>query len=216
MAINIKSTHEIHQEGIKCVIYGESGVGKTVLCSTAPKPLIISAESGLLSLSSKHIDYIEIRSIRDIGDAYSFAAKSDYSTICLDSLSEIAEVCLTAFKKDVADGRQAYMKLSEHFGALIRNFRDLRDKDVVFIAKQKRITDEESGSSHFEPYLPGQVLPFNLPYLVDEVFCMRMSRKGERYLQTSADRRYVAKDRSGKLSSEEKPNLTELFQIIRN
>jgi hypothetical protein len=63
--------------------------------------------------------------------------------------------------------------------------------------------------------MPGKVLPFNLPYLVDEVFCMRLNRDGSRYLQTVGDRKYVAKDRSGKLSPQEDPNITSIFNKIR-
>ena len=59
MKVNIKSTKDIALDhGIKCVVYGFSGVGKTVLCSTAPKPIVLSAESGLLSLSKVDIPYI--------------------------------------------------------------------------------------------------------------------------------------------------------------
>lgn len=38
-----------------CLIYGESGIGKTVLCATCKKPLVISAENGLLSLRAKNL-----------------------------------------------------------------------------------------------------------------------------------------------------------------
>ena len=216
MKIKIQSTKDVHINGIKCVIYGASGVGKTVLCATAPKPIIISAEKGLLSLADHDIPFIEVSSIQEIGAAFDLIKKSDeYETICLDSLSELAEVVLEDFKKEVADGRQAYMKLSSSFGALIRNFRDLADKNVLFIAKQKRIEDEESGAVTFEPYLPGKVLPFNLPYFVDEVFAYQIDRKGNRYLQTQGDRKFPCKDRSGKLDKQELPNVTDIFNKIK-
>ena len=35
--------------GVKMLVYGESGMGKTMLTATLPRPLLISAESGLLS-----------------------------------------------------------------------------------------------------------------------------------------------------------------------
>jgi len=218
MKINIKSTKDIALDhGIKTVLYGFSGVGKTVMCSTAPKPIILSAEGGLLSLHGKDIPFFEVSSIKDIGAAFEYIKKSDdYDTICLDSLSEIAEVVLGEFKKEVADGRQAYMKLSESFGALIRNFRDLPNKNVVFVAKAKSVEDDESGVTRIEPYLPGKVLPFNLPYLVDEVLYFDVDRKGNRLIQTVANRKYVAKDRSGKLDPKEAPDFTAIFDKIRS
>lgn len=217
MAIKIQSSKDFHVNGIKCVVYGSSGVGKTVLCSTAPRPIIISAEQGLLSLASLDIPYVEVNSIKDIGDAFDMLkSHADYDTICIDSLSEIAEVVLADFKKTVADGRQAYMKIAEALGALIKNFRDLKGKNVVFVAKAKRVEDEETGSNVYEPFMPGKVLPFQLPYLVDEVFYYEMDRKGERKLCTKASRKFTAKDRSGKLDEFEAPDLNVIFNKIAN
>lgn len=227
MKININHTSDIHTSGIKCVVYGESGVGKTVLCSTAPAPFIISAEQGLLSLAGKNIPYVEATNIKQIGDIYSWLVNSEesdiYETICIDSLSELTSVCLLEIKNKMIsesdtgkiDARQSYGKLAESIGTMIRKFRDIQNKNVVFVAKQKRIEDDESGTSTFQPFLPGKVLPFDLPYLVDEVFCMRVSRKGARYIQTSAERKYPAKDRSGKLDAEEQPDLTSIFNKIK-
>lgn len=215
MAIKIQSSRDCHVDGIKAVIYGASGVGKTVLCSTAPKPVIISAERGLLSLSSMDIPFVEVRTAQDIQDAFDFLKEhSDYDSICVDSLSEISEAVLAEMKKGVADGRQAYMKLAEAMGNLIKNFRDIKGKNVVFIAKSKRIEDEETGTSQFEPYIPGKILPFQLPYLVDEVLYYELDRKGNRQLCTKASRKYIAKDRSGKLDEFESPDLTQIFNKI--
>ncbi len=219
MTINIKSTKDYKLHGIKAVIYGAAGVGKTVLCSTAPNPIIISAEQGLLSLADLDVPYIEVSSVEEIGEAYKFLKNDrDFITINFDSLSEIAEVVLDEFKKDVNDPRQAYMHLATKFNAVIRNFRDLKDKNVIFTAKQKRIEDEYTGKIQLEPYLPGKVLPLNLPYLVDEVLHMDIgkSKEGEyRYLQCKAKLGVLAKDRSGKLNDKEPADLSKLFNKIR-
>lgn len=218
MKVNIQSTKDIATDhGIKAVIYGFSGVGKTVLCSTAPKPIILSAEGGLLSLHGKDIPFIEVKTIKDIGNAFEYLKNNDeYETICLDSISEISETVLTEFKKEAKDGRQAFMHLATAVTALIRNFRDLPNKNVVFIAKAKKVVDEESGTSSIEPYAPGQVIKFNIPYLVDELLYFDIDRKGNRQLATKANRKYSAKDRSGTLDEFEKPNLSDLFNKIRN
>jgi len=216
MKVNIQSTKDItNNYGIKAVIYGFAGVGKTVLCSTAPKPIILSAERGLLSLQGVDVPYIEVKTMADIGAAYEYLKNNkDYETICLDSISEIAESVLNELKKDQKDGRQAFMHLATAVTALMRNFRDLPDKNIVFIAKAKKFVDEESGVSYIEPYAPGQVIKFNIPYLVDQVMYMDVGRKGERMLQTQANRKFVAKDRSGQLDALEPPNLTEIFNKI--
>lgn len=219
MPVNIKSTKDVAVDGIKLVIYGGSGVGKTSLAKGLPRTIILSAEHGLLSLQDYDIPYIEVNTLKDVDDAYKFLKNNDdYDNIILDSVSEIAESVLTKHKSDpdIKDGRQVYMKLADSMGAMIRNFRDLKGKNVVLIAKMKRIEDESTGIVTFTPWLPGQVLPHGLPYLVDEVFAMHIDRKGERYLQTSADRKYPCKDRSGRLDAKEQPNLAEIFEKIKS
>ena len=55
MAINLKSTATIASSGVKVLVYGQAGSGKTTLIRTAPAPLILSAEAGLLSLAGTDI-----------------------------------------------------------------------------------------------------------------------------------------------------------------
>jgi len=222
MAIKIKSTKDFKSNGVKVLVYGASGVGKTRLCATAPRPIILSAEEGLLSLAEEDVDYIKIKNVKDLDEAYNFVKKSEeYDTICLDSVSEIAELLLEELKPDFNDKRQAYGKMADAIQPMIRRFRDIQGKNVVFISKMDVKVDEESGSTSYEPLLPGRVIPLHLPYMFDEVFCMRMTpyKKGKEsvsYLQTARDRQYTAKDRSGKLDMNEKCNLTDLFNKIKN
>ena len=223
MAINVKSTKDVHTNGIKCVLYGASGTGKTVMGATAPNPIFISAEKGLLSLADKDIPYIEVKTLQSMNEAYQHCAKSEYDTIVIDSLSEETQACLDEFKRKMIaesasgkiDARQAYGKIAESIGNLIRNFRDIDGKNVIFIAKEKRIDDEETGTYYFEAYMPGKVLPFDLPYLVDEVFALQIDRKGNRFVQTQPDRKRICKDRSNKLDTQEVPDFIHIFNKIK-
>lgn len=216
MAIKIQNTRNIESYGVKCVVYGGPGVGKTRLCATAPKPVIISAEQGLLSLRELDVDFIEINTLQDLDDAYRALVKSDYETICLDSLSEIAEVLVMEFKKQTKDGRQAYMLLADAMMPMLKRFRDIKNKNTVFTSKLIRLQDEESGSITEELLIPGKVLGYQVPYIVDELFCMQTDRKGIPFLQTSPDRTRFAKDRSGALDAKEEPNMTAIFKKIGN
>ena len=223
MAIKILSTKDVHTNGIKLVLYGASGTGKTVMGSTAPNPIFISAEKGLLSLAGKDIPYIEVKSLASLDEAYRYVVKSEYDSIIIDSLSEVTQTVLDQTKKTMIgesstgkiDARQAYGKIAESIGNMIRNFRDIDGKNVVFIAKERKMENDD-GSITFEAYLPGQVLPFDLPYLVDEVLCLQISKKGERYLQTQPDRKRICKDRSDKLDEFEHPDLTAIFNKIKD
>ena len=219
MPIKITTTQR-HSDAVKILVYGESGFGKTVLCGTAPNPIIISAESGLLSLRAQNLPVIEVSSVTDLDEAYTYCSTSEYSTICLDSVSEIAEVCLSELKKKYKDGRKAYGDMFDMVAERIRKFRDLPGKHVYFTAKQVRSEDADTGITRYGPSMPGKTLTNNVEYFFDEVLCLRIGETegGEkyRYLQTQPDIQYKAKDRSGALDDMEPPNLTKIFNKILN
>lgn len=221
MAIKVKSTKDVTVEGANIVIYGESGVGKTTLVSHLDNAIILSAEQGLLSLSKFDIPYIEIANADDVNDAYEHVRKEGYEHIVFDSLTEIAEVVLFQIQKDLEskgkgkDKRQSYGELAEAFGVLIRKFRDIRGKNTIFFAKMKHFYDDEGVVVSYAPMMPGRVLPHGLPYLVDEVFCYQMDKKGRRSFRTASHRKWPAKDRSGNLDAEElDPNLNDIIKRI--
>ena len=51
------------ENGIKCLVYGRSGIGKTHLCATAPTPIIVGAEGGELSLREQDVPLIQIKTL---------------------------------------------------------------------------------------------------------------------------------------------------------
>ena len=223
MAIQLKSTKTVASENIKVLVYGQAGAGKTSLCATINEPaVIISAEGGLLSLKNVDIPVIEVSTILDVRDAYSFILESqeakDFRWVCLDSISEIAEVVLANEKKHTKDPRQAYGALAETMTELIRGFRDL-PRNVYFSAKCERTKDDITGSMLYAPSMPGAKLGQAIPYFFDEVFALRVERDGEgkpmRVLQTNSDFQYQAKDRSGCLEPYEDPDLGAISAKIK-
>ena len=126
MSIILKSTGELGNQGLKVLVYGQAGCGKTTLSKTLPKPVVLSAEGGLLSLKDDNIPYIEIKSMTDLHDAYAWLQDSDeFESVVLDSISEIAEVVLAHEKKINKDGRAAYGEMDVQLSEIIRAFRDL-------------------------------------------------------------------------------------------
>ena len=223
MAVKITSTREAAvMHGIKALVYGKAGYGKTYLARTAPSPIILSAESGLLSLRDIDLPVQVISSVEDLSDAYSWLSESaeakDYYTIYLDSVSEIGEVVLANAKMQVKDPRQAYGELIEKMMLLLKAFRDISGKHVVMTAKQGVITDSVSGALSFGPSMPGSRLGTELPYLFDEVFQIRIGKnqdgKQYRFLRTHPDMQNEAKDRSGALDEAEPPDLNHIFNKI--
>ena len=216
MAIVIKNTKDVKTTGVKIAVYGGAGIGKTRLCNTAPKPLIVSAESGLLSLRNESADYVEIKTMRDLDEVYKYAKSADctHETICLDSASEIAETVFEEFAKNEKDNRQAYLKMGDAMIHAIRNFRDLPNRHVVFNFKMKMVEDESTDTILYVPMAPGKMIGHQVPYMFDELFCMQIKKDGTRFLQTAADRQRFCKDRSGSLEKEEPANLTSIIDKI--
>ena len=66
MAINLKTTGGLSANGVKLLVYGQAGAGKTTLIKTLPKPIVLSAEGGLLSIQDADLPYIEIGSMDDL------------------------------------------------------------------------------------------------------------------------------------------------------
>jgi hypothetical protein len=209
--------------GVKLLVYSPSGVGKTTLCSTAPTPIILSAEAGLLSLRKFKLPVIEIKTIVDLQEAFAWCQSSKeashFQTICLDSLTEIGEVVLANAKQLVKDPRQAYGELIEKMTMVIRAFRDLPNRNVYMSAQQEPMKDELTGVIQYGPSMPGAKLGPKLPYFFDEVFRLSIGKMTDgtlfRYLQTQPDIQYVAKDRSGSLAAMEQPDLTVVFNKIQ-
>lgn len=213
--LNIQNTRDVKtNNGIKCMVYGLAGTGKTRLCATAPNPIILSAEQGLLSLSGQDVPYVQIKTLQDLINAR-LALMNDrrFWTICLDSASEIAEVVLRDRIATNKDPRKAYGEMAQEVLNEVRNFRDFPQRHVLFIMKQGRIKDEQTGGILNGPLMPGNQLDQHMPYMFDEVFQL-VSMNGNSGLRTRRDNLNEAKDRSGKLDEWEPPNLSHVFAKI--
>ena len=221
MAISLKSTKDVHTNGVKLLVYGQAGAGKTSLIPTLPNPIVLSAEGGLLSIRDANIPYIEVSSMSDIQEAYEWLTKSEdakkFDSVALDSISEIGEVVLNYERKQTKDPRQAYGAMAEQVSDLIRAFRDLSGKNVYFSAKLDKSQDE-MGRMLYAPSMPGNKTGQSLPFFFDEVLALRIEKDADgniqRALMCESDGLWVAKDRSGKLSAWEAPDLGAIITKI--
>ena len=224
MAVTLTTTKQAAAlNGLKVMVYAGSGAGKTRLCATTGgNPIIVSAEAGLLSLRDHEIPVIEVSSIGDVHEAYEYLANDPegqkFDWVCIDSVSEIAEVVLSTEKAQTKDPRKAYGELADQMAQLMRAFRDLPGRNVYMSAKMSRIKDDLSGAVLCGPSAPGQQLANAMPFWFDEVFCLRVESDENgnptRWLQTGSDAKYTAKDRSGVLEMFEPADLSHIVQKI--
>lgn len=221
MAISLKNTNAMSSNGVKLLVYGQAGAGKTSLIPTLPNPVILSAEGGLLSIQEANLPYIEIASMADLTEAYTWLTESDegksFDSIAIDSISEIAEVVLNFERKNTKDPRQAYGAMQEQMSDLIRSFRDIAGKHVYMSAKLEKSQDE-MGRILYAPSMPGNKTGQQLPYFFDEVLALRVEKDAEgntqRALMCDSDGLWSAKDRSGKLEAWEAPDLGAIITKI--
>jgi phage nucleotide-binding protein len=221
MAIQLKRTKEATAQAVKLLVYGQAGAGKTSLIPTLPKPVILSAEGGLLSIADTNLPFIEITSMQELQEAYkwltSSAEAAEFESVALDSISEIAEVVLNAEKKINKDPRAAYGAMQEQMADVIRAFRDLPGKHVYMSAKLEK-TQDEMGRVLYAPSMPGNKTGQSLPYFFDEVLALRVEKDADgntrRALMTDGDGLWLAKDRSGKLEVWEDADLGDIIRKI--
>ena len=221
MAINLRSTKGLHANGVKLLVYGNAGSGKTSLIPTLPNPVVFSAEGGLLSIADADVSFVEVSSYDTLMEAYRWVTEANeakhFESIALDSISEIAEVVLNHEKKIAKDPRQAYGAMQEQMSDIIRAFRDIPNKHVYFTAKCEKATDE-TGRILYAPSMPGNKTGQQLPYFFDEVLALRVEKDAEgvaqRALMCDSDGIWQAKDRSGKLGAWEAPDLGAIINKI--
>ena len=204
MAISVKTTGRLSAGGVKVLVYGQAGAGKTSLIKTLPNPIVLSAEGGLLSIQDADLPYIEISDMTTLQEAYKWLTKSEeasaFKSVALDSISEIAEVCLNHEKKVNKDPRAAYGAMQEQMADIIRAFRDLPGRHVYMSAKLEK-TQDEMGRVLYAPSMPGNKTGQALPYFFDEVLALRIERDGDGLLRRFARlhfSRHVSLERLGR------------------
>jgi len=188
----ITSTKDMQIDYAKVVVYGPPGAGKTIFGATFPDALILSAESGLLSVRDQDIDVWEVKTWEDIEEAFRYLHTEDhgYKTVVLDSLSEVQKKLnehivrkFPAKKRDYED----LMSMSDwgysidRLRKMCRAFRDL-PMNVVFIALSQEVMMEEE--LMVKPALSGKTLSDELAGWVDAViYCPGPQKDEEGHVQ---------------------------------
>lgn len=210
---------------LSILAYGPSGAGKTTLARTTGAPdktLILAAEPGLLPLRDLPIKWVEIDSLTTLDEVLTWleyqGAKGalEGRWVIVDSISEVAERCLVELKEKTKDPRQAYGEVQDKVLKAMKRVRSL-PCHTMCVAKAERMEDGEQRLV-YGPSFPGKRLGPGSVYEFDLVLAVRVGRddKGrvERWIQTCADGRWEAKDRSGALNEREPPNLAHIASKV--
>jgi hypothetical protein len=205
-----------------CLIYGAPGAGKTPLMATASTPVLCAVERGMLSMRGSNMPTWEARTIKTLHEFADWASSSaeakNFETFCVDSISEVASIMLEAAPKSNSDLRAAYGFMSEQTMKFFSKLLDIKERNVVFAAKQ--VVDEEGESVRKKPSFPGQLLKTAIPHEVDCILYLGLAaipgQPGPRKALRSKETPHIlARDRSGRLAEFEQPDLAGLFNKLR-
>ena len=202
MEFNIKNTKDIAKDGVKVLLYANSGFGKTTQLGTLEgKTLILSAESGLLVLKDKDIDVIDITSIQTLGEVYVALASGElvYDNIGLDSLTEIGEMIVSELLEDeyYSDPSNAFVLWKEYSKRMMnicKKFRDLKGVNVILTSLCEPV--EANGTMRYLPQIPAKKVQTKLVSLFDEVYYGTMDKDGKRIVHTRSSNIFDAKSRA--------------------
>lgn len=95
-------------ESINMLVYGDSGVGKTVFAGTAPRALILRAEDGAISAKrfGSKAKVWPIKTWEDFETAYTWLEDNpkEFEWVVIDSITKLQELCIRGIlNKAVAD-----------------------------------------------------------------------------------------------------------------
>lgn len=219
--MDITTTKGYGATGLTALVHGPPGSGKTYAARTCPgRTLVVSAEAGLLSLRDCELDVAEVGSLADLKHVYFLLNDQDqpYEWVYIDSLSEVAEICLAEEMGKTAHGVKAYGEMMTAIMRLVKAFRDL-DVNVVMTAKQGRDVDPD-GVAYMAPELPGRKLSTKLPYEFDLIVGAGTHTDSDgnvhRVFRTTSGQGVLAKDRSGALAPLERPDWGRIHRKISN
>lgn len=226
-AKEIYSKFEVHEgkfnpNQVKFLVYGESGVGKTVFSSTWPDPVFLDIDKGMASVN-REVHRIQIDSWDELVDATDFLANEShpFKTVVLDSLNELQYLSMKNVVQSFPSIRRSYEslpsisdygKMLDDFDKIVRFIKSI-DANIVMIAQ---VAAREFETDPVQPQFIGKSTARNLSRMMDVIGYLdkRDSSEGAKTRLMIFDAvNYVTKDRSGKLPQQvENPTYDQLLR----
>lgn len=210
--------------GVKAVIYGPPGGGKTPVINTCPRPVLLACEPGLLSMRNSNVPTWQGETAERVDDFFKWFFESietkNFDTLAIDSTSQMAEIYLQAAltgksaSGNKKHGLAAYGDMATRTLEQLNGVYFTREKHTYLIAKQEIIT--EGGISCKRPYYLGKQLPVEIPHKYDEILQLdtqNVPGVGQvKAFRCIGSIDVVARDRTGMLNEFEEPNFEKLIR----
>lgn len=208
----------IESKRIKMLLYGLSGMGKTTMAATFPRPLFLDLEGGMLSvrkfrpLRYPHDPSESISSYPQVVDFYNLvrAEKNpQFDTIVIDSLNELQLLVTqyvvakyTGVKRQYNDQMTLadYGKANRDFSKVVRLFLNLPFHVVFTAASTQRDFGAET-DVQIAPKFVGQQVGPDVQRMMDMIgYCYAKEmpdKTTQHYVSFKMSTKYLAKDRIG-------------------
>ena len=147
----IKRPHELDvQTRIKAMFYGQSGMGKSTLALSAPKPLLLDFDGGVHRVNYGHQSpTVQIRNWQEANQAIS-EDLSEFETIVVDTIGKMMDYIIDYVTNGGIPQIRDWNRINAEFSGFCRKVSDL-NKNVIFVAH--RDTRKEGDDTVFVPAL---------------------------------------------------------------
>lgn len=206
----IRKANELSiQTRIKCLIYGQAGMGKTTLAISMPKPLLFDFDGGVTRVNYAHLENVDTVQIQSYNDFIEVLKEdlSAYETLIIDTggkaLDFMAEYIIkNNSKMGKANGTltlQGYGERKAIFQALCRQI-SMMDKHLVFVAHRE--TQKDGDDMRYVPLFGGS----NYDSLVTELDLVG-------YMEANGKKRQITFDPSSRNDGKNTCNLPSQMEI---
>lgn len=197
-------------------IHGFSGVGKTTLAATAPKPILfLNKDNGLMSLlhlpqfrDVEHEDITSVahferclRNLRGLGK-HDWAKKYKGGTVVIDDMSSVQDMVMEELQvkaKERDERRELDDATQKEYGVMGNRLRRWL-RAIKMIPMHRIIVSAAAPSKDDGQIIPGLVgaMKFKMPHMMDALIYMRHAtdKSGNRVLLLDGTEEYLAKTRA--------------------
>jgi hypothetical protein len=178
-------TYEGKNGYLNMLVYGASGAGKTVFAATAPEPLFLDMEGGLLSVAGSRVDRIEIKSLADLKEAYRHLKGGEHKYATVDLPMNVVMTALEAEIKDEVSGAVARrpampgrlgFELAGYFDLVLYLYLEHDRERDAFVRRLRSVGDERLVAKDRFGKLPPVIEP-SFPLLYHAIFNQRKVRR---------------------------------------
>ena len=203
------------QFGIKAIVYGPPGSSKTPTINTAPNPVLLATEPGLLSMRGSNVPTWIAPDKKRIDEFFKWFELSNeskkFDTLAVDSVSQMCNIALN--ESTAKHGLAQYGEMADYVMPYCERLYYMKEKHMYLIAKEELTSDGKR-----RPAFPGQQLngSTGVAHLYD--YILRLAKvtipiHGEQLaFQCNGTYDIIARNRTGNLDTYEPPDFGLLIK----